>query len=91
MKKPNNVFASVLIIWGIIILLMGGFLSLLVILLMLESADSVVAFGVLQAMILGTVLLLGVLPLIAGIKRLRKNGAANKQAEKVAAYPQISV
>lgn len=76
-KRQSMVLPVIFIIWGSIVLLIGVFLSLLVVFLMLESADSLVAFFVLQAMIWGITFLLGLLPAIAGIRRIKKNRATN--------------
>ena len=90
MKKPNKALAVLLMIWGSIVVLLGSFLLFLIISLILDDADKLAAYLILAAMILGIAFLLGVLPLKAGIRRLKKTQKPEKKAvKKTAEVPKL--
>lgn len=84
MKKRGKVLAVIFIIWGSMVTLLGMFLLLLVVAMIVEENDSLAAYMVLAAIILGIVFLLGVLPLKAGIGKLK----GKKNSTKVKRFRQ---
>lgn len=82
MRKSGKVLAVIFIIWGSMVTLLGMFLLLLVVAMIVEEPDSLAAYMVLAAIILGIVFLLGVLPLKVGTRRLKTTQKPEKKAVK---------